>query len=77
MGETVLVVAGILIALQINNANEERLERQHEAVFLANLEVDLQFAVRELDRFIEVRAMPSKRYWGTSASRTASRSWST
>ena len=55
MGETVLVVAGILIALQINNANEERLERQREAVFLANLKVDLQFTVRELDRFIEAR----------------------
>jgi hypothetical protein len=27
IGEVVLVVVGILIALQINNANEQRLER--------------------------------------------------
>ena len=55
LGEIVLVVLGILIALQINNANEERLERKREAVFLANLKVDLQYTIRELDRFIETR----------------------
>lgn len=55
VGEIVLVVLGILIALQINNANEERLERQREARYLQNLKVDLQFTVRELDRFIDVR----------------------
>lgn len=55
LGEIVLVVLGILIALQINNANEARLERQREAGYLQNLKVDLQFNIRELDRFIEVR----------------------
>ena len=54
-GEIVLVVVGILIALQINNANEERREREREAVFLANLKTDLLFTVRELDSFIETR----------------------
>jgi len=55
LGEIVLVVLGILIALQINNANEERLERQREARYLENLKVDLEFNIRELERFLDVR----------------------
>lgn len=55
VGEIILVVAGILIALQINNANEARLERQKEFRYLANLKVDLEYTIRELDRFIEIR----------------------
>jgi hypothetical protein len=55
VGEIILVVAGILIALQINNANEARLERQKELRYLANLKVDLEYTIRELDRFIETR----------------------
>ena len=54
-GEIILVVVGILIALQINNANEARIERQKEHRYLANLKVDLQYTIRELDRFIETR----------------------
>jgi len=52
LDEVVLVVAGILIALQINNATENRLERQREARFLQNLKADLQLTIRELDHFI-------------------------
>lgn len=55
LGEIVLVVAGILIALQINNWNETRLEREREARFLQNLKADLEYTIRELDRFIEIR----------------------
>jgi hypothetical protein len=55
VGEIILVVAGILIALQINNANEARLERQKELRYLTNLRVDLEYTIRELDRFIEAR----------------------
>ena len=55
VGEIILVVVGILIALQINNANEARIERQKEHRYLANLKVDLQYTIRELDRFIETR----------------------
>jgi sensor domain CHASE-containing protein len=36
-GEIVLVVIGILIALQINNCNENRQERQQEQVLLKQL----------------------------------------
>ena len=54
-GEIVLVVVGILIALQINNANELRLQRQSELSYLRNLKVDLQINVQELDKFIAAR----------------------
>lgn len=55
LGEILLVVLGILIALQINNANEERLERQRESGYLENLKVDLELNIRELDVFLDVR----------------------
>ncbi|HAT67786.1 MAG TPA: hypothetical protein DCS66_24835 [Flavobacteriaceae bacterium] len=46
VGEIVLVVIGILIALQINNWNEQRKERAVEVNFLKNLRADL---VSEID----------------------------
>lgn len=55
IGEIVLVVIGILIALQINNANEERLERQREAKHLRNLRADLEINIQELDKKLTVR----------------------
>jgi hypothetical protein len=55
LGEIILVVLGILIALQINNANEERLERQRESRYLENLKVDLELNIQELERFLVVR----------------------
>jgi len=42
IGEIVLVVIGILIALQINNANEYRKDRSAEAVYLKELLEDFQ-----------------------------------
>ena len=41
-GEIILVVIGILIALQINNANENRKERIVEASYLERLIIDLK-----------------------------------
>jgi len=55
LGEVVLVVLGILIALQINNANENRIEQQRETRYLENLKVDLQLTINELDRYIDAR----------------------
>lgn len=48
VGEIVLVVIGILIALQINNANEQRLEHERELRYLRNLQADLTLNVQEL-----------------------------
>jgi Family of unknown function (DUF6090) len=41
IGEIVLVVIGIFIALQINNWNELRKEKDHEAIILSDLKEDL------------------------------------
>jgi hypothetical protein len=41
IGEIVLVVIGILIALQINNWNEQRKERIQEKIFIKRFEVEL------------------------------------
>ncbi|MTE27846.1 DUF6090 family protein [Winogradskyella ouciana] len=46
IGEIILVVIGILIALQINNANEARKERAREVNYLKNLKSDL---ISEID----------------------------
>ncbi|MGB5646915.1 MAG: DUF6090 family protein [Muriicola sp.] len=54
-GEIVLVVIGILIALQINNANEDRKLRNQEVHYLINLKTDLQLNIAELDKYITVR----------------------
>ena len=42
IGEIVLVVIGILIALQINNANENRKDRIKEEVYITNIQRDLK-----------------------------------
>jgi len=52
LGELVLVVVGILIALQINNWNEDRLERRIEREYIASMLGD----VREDRRRIEAAA---------------------
>jgi len=48
IGEIVLVVIGILIALQINNWNENRLEHIEELKLLENLKVDFEQTIVEL-----------------------------
>jgi hypothetical protein len=53
IGETVLVVVGILIALQINNWNEERKDRFTEKEVLSNLLITLKKDSSELGRIIE------------------------
>ncbi len=55
IGEIVLVVIGILIALQINNNNELNKQRTKEVQFLKNLKSDLIFEESELERYIDIR----------------------
>ena len=55
IGEIILVVIGILIALQINNNNELNKQRAKEVQFLKNLKSDLIFEERELERYIGIR----------------------
>ncbi|MBT8287570.1 MAG: hypothetical protein HKN00_11200 [Flavobacteriaceae bacterium] len=55
IGEILLVVIGILIALQINNWNEARKQRNKEIHYLNNLKTDLNLNIAELDHYIAVR----------------------
>jgi hypothetical protein len=55
IGEILLVVIGILIALQINNWNEERKTRAVEVNFLKNIKADLQLNRMAIDSFITLR----------------------
>ena len=55
IGEIVLVVIGIMIAVQIDNWNEQRNQRAKELHYLQNLKKDLQINLIELDKYIENR----------------------
>jgi hypothetical protein len=48
IGEIILVVIGILIALSINNWNENRKERNSEKILLSNLNEEFSFNLNEL-----------------------------
>ena len=52
IGEILLVVIGILIALQINNWNENRKERNKEINYLKNLKVDLENEILNSEEFV-------------------------
>ncbi len=55
VGEIVLEVIGILIALEINNNNDLEKEREKELHYLENIKSDLNFNLQELDRYIGIR----------------------
>ena len=50
IGEIILVVIGILIALQINNWNEERKNRNREQSILKNLQSDFKANIDNVDK---------------------------
>ena len=55
LGEIVLVMIGILLALQVNNANVARGERARETKYLRNIRIDLAKDLDSLKRQIEWR----------------------
>jgi hypothetical protein len=55
IGEIVLVVIGILIALQINNWNEARKTKITEHTYLENIKTDLNLNLASLNTFISDR----------------------
>ena len=50
IGEILLVMIGILLALQVNNWNENRKDLKKEQLILQNLEKNLVFNLRELNQ---------------------------
>ncbi|MBE9491218.1 MAG: hypothetical protein IMY67_13045 [Bacteroidetes bacterium] len=57
IGEIILVVIGILIALQINNNNEIRKDRNKELHYLSNIKSDLQLNIKEIQDYMDIRSM--------------------
>ncbi len=57
VGEIILVVIGILIALQINNNNDRIKEKEKERLYLTNLRKDLVLNIREIDKYITDRTI--------------------
>jgi hypothetical protein len=55
LGEIVLVVIGILIALQISNMNDAKKDRVRELHYLANIKADMLANGIELDKYIAIR----------------------
>jgi len=55
IGEIVLVVVGILIALQVNNWNIENTNRKQEEKYLKNILLDLEKDLGSLDYLIKFR----------------------
>ena len=53
IGEIVLVVIGILIALQINNWNENQKKLKQETTHLQNIKNDLKAQINTLDYYID------------------------
>ncbi|MEQ8927961.1 MAG: DUF6090 family protein [Fulvivirga sp.] len=52
IGEIILVVVGILIAVQIDNWNEANKERKMELHYLKNIKEDLRANIKIIDQFI-------------------------
>ena len=55
IGEIVLVVIGILIALQINNSNIKRIDKTIEIKYLKNIKVDLEKDLGNINYNLEFR----------------------
>ncbi|WP_053990297.1 DUF6090 family protein [Mangrovimonas sp. TPBH4] len=53
LGEILLVVLGILIALQVNNWNQDRIEKQHTLDYLNDLTVDIALDLENLEDHIQ------------------------
>jgi hypothetical protein len=60
IGEIILVVIGILIALSINNGNEDRKSRKQELKYLKNLRTDIELELKNNNSMSNYRAVSAK-----------------
>lgn len=65
LGEILLVVLGILIALQVNNMNEERKSRERETTILHNLLQDFEMNKRVFENSISGLNRLIEQYYAT------------
>ncbi len=64
IGEIILVVIGILIALGINNLNISKQENKEFQIILNSLEKDIKLDIQRLNQLTEI-APKKERYWST------------
>ena len=57
IGEIILVVIGILVALQINNYNEYRKDRNKEQIILKQLKEDYEANLEQLEQKMKIRSI--------------------
>ncbi len=57
IGEIILVVIGILFAIQLNNINEDRKEREKELSFLSKIKSDIALDIIDLSRVDSIVAI--------------------
>ena len=62
IGEILLVVIGILIALQINNWNENRKDRNEELVALRDLKIEFETNRTDIDNLIQFKQGATKNW---------------
>jgi hypothetical protein len=60
IGEIVLVVIGILIALSINNWNEQRKDRQRGSKILGELATNVAYNIENMEKYINIAARHNK-----------------
>ncbi len=60
IGEIFLVVIGILIALSINNWNEERKDRQKASKILEELATNIEYNIQNMEKYIDRAAWHNK-----------------
>jgi len=59
-GEIVLLVIGILIALQINNWNSDRLNEKKEKLYLKNIQRDLKVQLQDINKQFDYESLQMK-----------------
>lgn len=54
-GEIILVMIGIILALQVNNWNDQRIERNEEQLIMSNLKEDFDYNLSTLDTLLMIQ----------------------
>tara|TARA_B100000963_G_C22452115_1_gene591608 strand:+ start:76 stop:801 length:726 start_codon:yes stop_codon:yes gene_type:complete len=61
-GEIILVVIGILIAVQLNNLNNKRIEKKEEAIIIKSIKSDLESNLKVIEETIDYNQYTINQY---------------